>query len=164
MTTNDDKKDKRRFEAVIMGVSYDDDRCLTYVRLEFDGGSAVFGGLHLPGDGDMTAFLEAVRRVVGIRPGRPLDGHRCWALRPRGDFGETIEGIESIDGARRMTLTGFARSRGYEVLSALERDRAVLESTIVNAERRIADARRELKTLDARTFDWGDGNVVGGSP
>lgn len=152
--------DRRRQLARVTSVSYDEDHGTVWVMLEFGAGCQGFGGLAFARTADREKFVDAVRRVLCVPYPVSMTGAVCYALYSRGDNNESIEGIESLDGALRLTVTGFLRSLGEEVSSARDRERESLESTVRWAERRAAQARAELATLDARTVDWGDGNVT----
>jgi hypothetical protein len=160
------------------GLTWDDEHGTVGLVLRGRGWGQAFGLLCL--DPEQNAeFLTACARVLltwsepglqltirnavhGSLPARErlallLRGRPCVCLWTLSGNEGPMEGIESADRARRMTVTGFRQlALGQKddpgAIAHIERG---LASELAHAQRRVNETQRALATLRARARDWG---------
>lgn len=113
-----------------------------------------FGGLRLDGAGLTRDFVSSLCRALGVADPELLEGREVFVLRCSPHFNATIEGLESIDGRGRFTLTGWRRRHWPETPSTLEAERERLRSRKESLRRAFIDACRDLEKIESEHVDW----------
>lgn len=121
-----------------------------------------FGGLYLPAKANRDLFIREVGKIFGIKNAKTEDlvGKSVFALRVGGGWGDVIEGLESVETGRIITLDTFRKALdpGYKIpnLRTQEIDDAVRSVTV--AEERLAEAKRNLERVVASVeyINWNE--------
>lgn len=98
-------------------------------------------------------FVRELCALFRVSDAKQLVGRRCDVLRCFDGLNEPIEGLE-VDG-RRFTLSRFiAKHWPEKAETRLQRARNAEYSEIAWARRRIQEAEKRLRDIDARYVDW----------
>lgn len=104
----------KRDPGTIKSAHVDRDIQTVWVQVDYDdGGSQDFGGIELPDDAHVTMYIKDLCAAFGVTKLTQLWGKRCHALKCRGGYQESIEGLEAEDGTR-FTFTGWRRQHGFK--------------------------------------------------
>lgn len=149
----ENKRERCTIDKVL--ILYDEDHRAWECHIGCDAGGSyqAFAAL-FDNEETVRAFGRAIAETFGVQDVHDILGKQCWALRSFGYNNDAIEGLEAENG-KRFTRTGWLRAQGGEHPSPLERERARLLTDVAWAERRAAQARRDLETLESRYTDWG---------
>lgn len=147
-------KNKREYSTITSAnCRYSHDHCCWTVDIyaESKGGGQ---GCTVVFDSQEEALDYAfdVAQIFNCKHIDQIVGRQCWVLRPFGYHSDQIEGFEVDD--RRFTRTGWQRKNNPNAPSRLDRERKSLLSTMEWVQRRVAEAIRDLKSLEENYTEW----------
>lgn len=124
------------------------------VTIEFGGCTQGFGNLCLPKETQET-YLEMLCDIFGVSDYnyKKLIGKKCYALRCFDSWNESIEGVESLDGAR-FTHTDFRHKLHNTKETVLAARKTYLQDDISRLSELVNRKKKELKTLDHSYVAW----------
>lgn len=125
----------------------------TSVFLDLEGSGQAFGFLVMD-EPLMQRFNKALCETFDVRRVEQLVGMGCYALRCWGFHNDFIEGLETLDGGKRFTITGWRRKEGIFQKTPLEMRRESMEKEIAGLKRRIISIEEDLAGIDAGYVDW----------